>query len=165
MVGKGTLIKAIAKRQEGAVKLFDQLRNSISEGGLGLVIFQHNGPSVSGCRGRAAKQDFRNTNILLLSISFLSDRHTGMIQKDGQHQSNLSNNTVNVVEPEGKGKVRRGRWQTTRPLGTNLDDYVLKAWKMSCQSHGSHSTGSESTSPLHNLQILPSCSSASKRKE
>lgn len=166
MVGKGALIKAIAKRQEGAVRLFDQLRNSISEGGLGLVVFQHNGSSVSGSCDRAAKQDFRNTNILLLSISFLSDRHTGMILKDGQHQSKLSNNTVNVVEPEGKEKVRTGgRWQTTRPLGNNLDDYVLKAWKMSCQSHGSHSAGSESTSPLHDLQILTSCSSASKRKE
>lgn len=108
MVGKGALIKAIAKRQEGAVKLFDQPRNSILEGGLGLVVFQHNGLSVSGSRDRAAKQDFRNTNILPLSISFLSDRHTGTIRKDGQHQSKLSNNTVNVVEPEGKEKVRMG---------------------------------------------------------
>lgn len=108
MLGKGTVIKAIAKRQEGAVRLFDQPRSSISEGELGLVVFQHNGSSVSGSRDRAAKQDFRNTNILLLSISFLSDRHMGMIQKDGQHQSKHSNNTVNVVEPEGKEKVRTG---------------------------------------------------------
>lgn len=107
-MGKGTLIKAIAKRQEGAVKLFNQPRNSISEGGLGLVIFQHSVPSVSGSSDRAAKQDFRNTDILLLSISFLSDRHMGMIRKDGQNQSKLSNNTVNVMEPEGKEKVRMG---------------------------------------------------------
>lgn len=108
MVGKGTLIKAIAKRQEGAVKLFNQLGNSISEGGLGLVVFQHNGSSVSGSSDRAAKQDFRNTDVLLLSILFLSDRHTGMIRKDGQRRSKLSNNTVNVKEPEGKEKVRTG---------------------------------------------------------
>lgn len=107
-MGKGTLIKAIAKRQEGAVKLFNQPRNSISEGGLGLVVFQHSGSSVSGSSDRAAKQDFRNTDILLLSISFLSDRHMGMIWKDGQSQSKLSNNTVNVMEPEGKEKVRTG---------------------------------------------------------
>lgn len=108
MVGKGTLIKAIAKRQEGAVKLFNQPGNSISEGGLELVIFQHNGSSVLGISDRAAKQDFRNTDVLLLSILFLSDRHTGMIRKDGQRQSKLSNNTVNVKEPEGKEKVRTG---------------------------------------------------------
>lgn len=107
-MGKGTLIKAIAKRQEGAVKLFNQPRNSISEGGLGLVLFQHSGSSVSGSSDRAAKQDFRNTDILLLSISFLSDRHMGMIRKDGQSQSKLSNNTMNVMEPEGKEKVRTG---------------------------------------------------------
>jgi hypothetical protein len=48
--------------------------------------------------------------------------------------------------------------KTTKLLGTNLDYYVLKTKKMSCQSHRSHSLGFESTTPFHDLQILASCS-------
>lgn len=57
-----------------------------------------------------------------------------------------SNNTVNVIEPEGNEKVR-GEKKTTRLLGTNLDYYLWKTRKMSCQSHRSRSSGSESTTP------------------